>query len=433
MRSSRSVCQAVGLLALALAILPFGRVSAEERFALVVGNSRYENLLTLPSASRDAEAFAQNLRDTGFEVQLLTDAEATDLNDAVVRFGRQLKQAGDEATGLFYYAGFGVQFLGENYLLPTDIDLRELADIDLDALPTDTVLRQMRAARNKANIVILDASRTNPYGFLQTDGSVGLAEMRVPPDVFIAFAAQPGTVAVGGGLGGSLFSDILNAEILQSDRPIDKTFEAIMDAVETRSEGQQSPWFVSALAEPFSFNAPGPAAVGDPSEEELWANIRQGRDPQEIVSFIRSHPTSIHIPEAGALLSDVLAAVGADLAQQDAAAPAVSDTAAPGSDAATAANNQTQLSQGDNDRDKGFFAKSIAELMQQPPHFAPIEGLPAELWQDANCSTCHTWTKDDLCIQGLRYQSVEIGTGPIHPFGGVFRGKLKDWSQQGCE
>jgi hypothetical protein len=59
--------------------------------------------------------------------------------------------------------------------------------------------------------------------------------------------------------------------------------------------------------------------------------------------------------------------------------------------------------------------------------------LPAELWQDANCSTCHTWTKDDLCIQGLRYQSVEIGTGPIHPFGGVFRGKLKDWSQQGCE
>jgi hypothetical protein len=65
--------------------------------------------------------------------------------------------------------------------------------------------------------------------------------------------------------------------------------------------------------------------------------------------------------------------------------------------------------------------------------YPPIEGLPAEIWQDVPCSTCHNWTPEALCTQGQRYQTSTIAQGSKdHPFGGILQGKLQDWAAQGC-
>ena len=63
----------------------------------------------------DAEDVAAALRETGFEVCLVKDADSAAFERAVIDFVSSLKEA---ETGLFYYAGHGVQVDGMNYLIP---------------------------------------------------------------------------------------------------------------------------------------------------------------------------------------------------------------------------------------------------------------------------------------------------------------------------
>ena len=82
-------------LILALFILCLGRpLGAEPRFALVVGNSDYQHVTTLPNPSRDAETIAKTLEALGFEVIELIDVDRTGLTRGIVQFGRKLREAG---------------------------------------------------------------------------------------------------------------------------------------------------------------------------------------------------------------------------------------------------------------------------------------------------------------------------------------------------
>jgi hypothetical protein len=102
---------------------------AETRIALVVGNAAYDAVAPLENAVRDAQLMAGTLEARGFETTLLTNADRATMTRAMGDFGRALREAGPEATGLFYYAGHGVQSFGTNYLLPVDARLTDAADL----------------------------------------------------------------------------------------------------------------------------------------------------------------------------------------------------------------------------------------------------------------------------------------------------------------
>ncbi len=79
--------------------------------------------------------------------------------------------------------------------------------------------------------------------------------------------------------------------------------------------------------------------------------------------------------------------------------------------------------------------KSIVQLIEGSPLFAPIEGLPEALWKDQSCSSCHSWTKEALCTQGQTYSGPN---GPhalvkMHPYGGAFKAALKTFALEGCK
>ncbi|MGP6089323.1 caspase family protein [Antarctobacter jejuensis] len=432
MRFDRPAWWTRAILAFVTSALLSAPLYAEERIALVIGNSRYANLLTLPSAARDAEALAESLRGVGFDVEVLSDADQGAVTRAIEGFGQRLDQAAPNATGLFNYSGYGVQQDGANYLLPSDIDLNDLAEIGPLALPVETVLQRMTAAGNPTNIVILDASRAHPYAFLPGAES-GLAEMQAPAEVFLSSAAAPGTLAFRGGRGDSLFSAGLNKALAAPALPIDQLFEAVRQEVETLSEGQQIPWFANGLSTAFRFDAPAAKALTD---DELWAKVQESRDPQQVVAFIRKNPTSPHVPAAGVLLSELLsqddATPGTGLTALSTVEPAAAPVAQP-TDAVTAGSNKSASVGPAAQGESVFFGMSLEELLLQSPVHAPFEGLPQELWQNEQCSTCHTWTTKDLCEQGLRYQAVEIVSGPFHPLGGAFRSKLKELASAGCD
>src|ERR1700743_1279752 len=98
------------------ALLLFGhQARAEQRVALVIGNSAYLNVSRLDNPKNDALLMAKALQGLGFTLigngaQL--DLEKGALDAAIQSFGQKL---GTADVALFYYAGHGVQVSGSNY------------------------------------------------------------------------------------------------------------------------------------------------------------------------------------------------------------------------------------------------------------------------------------------------------------------------------
>ena len=102
-------------------------VETNIRQALVIGNANYAHAGVLRNPANDARAIGKTLSQLGFQVTTLTDADERQMDQAIRKFGRQLR--GNNGVGLFYYAGHGMQIDGENYLLPTDINPSNETDV----------------------------------------------------------------------------------------------------------------------------------------------------------------------------------------------------------------------------------------------------------------------------------------------------------------
>lgn len=289
-------------IALLLACLAPGLALAEPRIALVIGNGGYRSVNALANPPRDADLIAVALQAAGFEVTLIKDGDLASMGAAVTEFGQKLRKAGPEATGLFYYAGHGVQSFGQNYLVPVDAKLTNAADLSLVALDAQAVLRQMFSAHNRTNIVILDACRNNPFSAVRDLTDNGLAEMSAPTGTILAYATAPGSVALDGLDGDSPFTKALAARIATPGLAIEQAFKDVRVEVLQLTGGKQTPWDTSSLTSDFVF-VPD-AGAGD--EAHLWANVSVARDPVQIMLFLRAYPQSIHVKEARVLLSDVM-------------------------------------------------------------------------------------------------------------------------------
>ncbi|MBK7473641.1 MAG: caspase family protein [Betaproteobacteria bacterium] len=166
----------------------------EPRAALVIGNSAYA-ASPLKNPTNDATDVANALREFGFRVVLMTDADQHAMRQALREFGRELKRGG---IGLFYFAGHGVQSKGRNFLVPVGVNIESEAELEDQAVDANLVLGYMEDAANRVNIVILDACRNNPFARSFRSASRGLAQMDAARGSFLAFATAPGSVASDG-------------------------------------------------------------------------------------------------------------------------------------------------------------------------------------------------------------------------------------------
>ncbi|MCX7561627.1 caspase family protein [Sulfitobacter sp. F26204] len=480
----------IGRMVVLLGLCLAGIAAAQDtdpRIALIVGNGSYGSVAPLDNPVPDAELMARTLEAHGFEVTMLLDADQVTLNRAISQFGRDLRTGGKDATGLFYYAGHAVQSFGANYLLPTDASLNNAADLSLVGVPAQAVLRQMFSAKNRTNIVILDACRNNPFEAIPDLNDNGLAEMKSPTGTFLAYSTAPGAVALDGVGGNSPFTKALAGQIPVAGVPIEQMFKNVRVEVIEQTNGQQTPWDTSSLTDDFFFAAGQP--VGE--DVQLWQTVKNSTDPVPVVLFMRSYPDSVHIDEARALLNRIVDAERApavatvepvdDTAEQERMiAAAQSSGAAQDYEAylraypdgiyaefatfelkilaekaerlATQEQSEAQIVTasraaavpmgpeltfvmpftGGNAAIKG---KSIEELVQTSPIFAPIEGIPEELWKGQTCSNCHQWTKEALCTQGKTYVAAadDHAVSKQHPFGGEFKLNLRAWAAGDCK
>ncbi len=249
----------------------------EKRVALVIGNAAYETG-RLNNPVNDARAVARALKGLGFEVLVYENVNNVQFRRAVAEFGEKLTNSG---AGLFYYSGHGLQVGGKNYMIPLTADIKSERYVAVETVDVDSVLAQMDSAKNRLNIVILDACRDNPFARRFRSASRGLASMDAPTGTFVAYATAPGSTADDGEPGQN---GIYTAELLKALREpglkIEDVFKRTLQGVLTRTSGRQNPWVASSLTGDFVFSmtaslAPPPRPSEPPRYEPPKITIQE--------------------------------------------------------------------------------------------------------------------------------------------------------------
>ena len=236
------------------------QASAERRVALVMGNSQYHAAPKIPNPANDARDMAAVLRGLGFEVIEAIDFGYNSAREALRNYARALVGAD---VGLYYFAGHGLEVAGENYLVPVDATLEQQTDLDFETIRLDSIIKLMqREAR--INLLFIDASRSNPL--LQRLGGArsvmgrGLAPIAPGPGTFIAFATEPGNMALDGSGRNSPFTAALLRHIPTPGANVQQIMLSVRRDVANTTNGRQMPWSYDSLLSEFYFQRPAVTA-----------------------------------------------------------------------------------------------------------------------------------------------------------------------------
>ncbi|MBF0472455.1 MAG: caspase family protein [Nitrospirae bacterium] len=289
-------------------------MQTEKRVALVIGNGAYKTS-PLKNPVNDALAMAKVLESLNFEVISGVNLTKDEMMKRVIAFGNKIKDGG---VGLFYFAGHGVAFNGQNYLIPINATIDSQEVVEVEAMSADYVLARMDAAKNRLNIVILDACRNNPFARSFRSVSNGLAQMKAPEGSFIAYATAPGSVASDGGGKNGLYTQELIKSMNKPGLKIEEMFKDVRISVESQSGKKQTPWESSSITGDFYFKI-DPNAGSSISQtqtvqtvqkslspiEEHWQTIKNSTDISDFRDFITAHPNSSFVAAAQAKIKQL--------------------------------------------------------------------------------------------------------------------------------
>jgi uncharacterized caspase-like protein len=283
------------LVAVLLPALPSLAATAH-RLALVIGNNAYADGV-LKNPINDARAMSATLRELGFEVRVLENADRMAMQRAVVEFGRKLNE---NTVGLFYFAGHGMQVRGANYLIPVKAEITSEEEVEVEGLDVAYVMARMATAKNQFNIVILDACRNNPFQRSFRSASNGLAAISAPTGTLIAYATAPGSVASDGDSANGIYTAELVKAIRQPGVSMEEAFKQARSGVIQRTQGRQTPWESSSVIGHFSFKA-APAQVASltapvapqrdsAAEIAFWNTIKDSQDLRDFQAYLDNYP-----------------------------------------------------------------------------------------------------------------------------------------------
>ncbi|MDP3410981.1 caspase family protein [Bosea sp. (in: a-proteobacteria)] len=279
----------------ALLMLALPAAASERRVALVIGNSSYANAPVLPNTVNDARDMAASLRKVGFEVVDGVDLDKRGMDQAVTRFARL---AQDADAVMFYYAGHGLQFNGENYLVPIEARVEDEIGVQYETTRLNDVVTALNFSRG-VKIMVLDACRNNPFvgqlakrqatrGFAV--GS-GLAPVARAQGMVIAYATQANDVAADGAGRNSPFTAALVREIEQPGLEVATMFRRVQKSVYDATNGRQTPELSLSLLGDFYLNR-------EETDSDVWRRIRVNEDPAVYHDFIARYPTSFFTIDA---------------------------------------------------------------------------------------------------------------------------------------
>ena len=278
---------------------------ADQRVALVIGNSNYQTAPKLANPGNDAQSMSQLLNSAGFEVTQATDLTRKDMVRVVQDFTAKVAERGPGTVAMIYYAGHGVQVEGENYLLPVDAKISSSYDLDGNSLRLVDLMGTLDSISSRMRIVVLDACRNNPFPEVNDTGR-GLAIVDAPNGSIVGYSTAPGMEAADGDGNHSPYTSAFLNIAREPNLPIEQLFKRVRLEVNNATRGRQTPWESSSLTSDFYFFGDTAVAAGrEPDRRpivQMAANlpsrsVRQAYDyvvsegsPEYYEEFIRLYP-----------------------------------------------------------------------------------------------------------------------------------------------
>ncbi|CCE00800.1 conserved exported hypothetical protein [Bradyrhizobium sp. STM 3809] len=284
-------------LVVAIALLTGARpAAADKRVALVIGNSIHEHAPLLDEPAVDAKLIADKLAQLGFTLSggsAQIDLTKQGFDRALAEFKGRIA---DADVALIYFAGYGINLGGANYLVPVDAAPAKAADVETELRSLAGIMRELDGPDSRANVVVLDAFRSNPFAARGIAGlSAGLVATSVPANTLLSFSAQPGTVGQRGPSGHSAFTNAL-VEALTAPSPgaLLETLNRAGVAVKRATSGAQQPLLLATplggsevvFGPPRANPAPGTAesTIKTPANRQAAATAAMSPPPASTAS-----------------------------------------------------------------------------------------------------------------------------------------------------
>jgi uncharacterized caspase-like protein len=225
-------------------------IKGGSRLALVIGNGHYPDASApLAQPINDARGLTAALRGNGFDVDVVEDATRDDMHRALGRLKAKIKP---DSVVMLFFGGYGVQVGRESFMIPVDAAIWKESDVRRDGLSVEQVLDAIKEQGAKAKLVVLDASRRNPYERRFRAFSHGLAPISPPENTLVLTSATPGKVADDSqGQYSVLVAELLNNVSAQAGA--ESAFNKTRVAITRASEGEQVPSVSSSLLEDVRF------------------------------------------------------------------------------------------------------------------------------------------------------------------------------------
>jgi uncharacterized caspase-like protein len=221
------------------------------RVALVIGNGHYPDATApLTQPINDARELTEALRRNGFDVDVVEDASRDDMVRAVERLKARVKP---ESVVMLFFGGYGAQVGRESYMLPVDATIWRESDVRRAGISVESVLSAMTAQGARAKLVVIDASRRNPYERRFRAFSHGLAPITAPDNALILSSATPGKVADDSSAPHSVLVAELLTHVGEQGAGAETMFNKTRIAIAKATDGEQVPSVSSSLQEEVRF------------------------------------------------------------------------------------------------------------------------------------------------------------------------------------
>jgi hypothetical protein len=246
-------------------------ITSAARMALLIGNADYPDAnAPLSHPLRDMHALADELRRTGFAVEVKQNLGKEDLQRTIDAFQAKVMPG---STALLAFSGFGLQTGRQNYMIPVNAQIWKESDISREGVSLASVLAGMNSRGANVKLAIIDASRRNPFERRFRGYSAGLAPITGPTGSLIISAAPADKIADDVEGGNGLLVGELIKEIASAGVSAEQIFERTRTGVSRASHGEQVPVVSSSLVGDFAFvqNAPRYAGLNASQKDAAGA------------------------------------------------------------------------------------------------------------------------------------------------------------------
>jgi hypothetical protein len=296
----------VAALALGALVVRADPAFAERRVALVIGNSVYRNAPILVAPRRDALAMAAKFREAGYDaVEVETDVSVAQFKRAIAKFQ---DEASHSDIAVIYFAGYGLNIQGVNYVIPVDARLASGRDAGAEAITLEALASATDPAP-RLRLVIVDASRSDPFmsSVKQQNAAAGqeayrgLAEPEPKPGSLIAYAALAGLESEDGDGAYSTYASAMLHNLFTPGLDIRLAFGRVLVEVLKNSNKRQNPLVYGSLTGGNIALVPAPAdrpAMDLQGEKTDYSVVEQIGSARAWEAFLVQHPTGFYAADA---------------------------------------------------------------------------------------------------------------------------------------